>query len=60
MNIGKTQQIDYAQFLTLRCLLFGLPDTQLESIYSKRFLCILTFCARKNILLKYYTANRQQ
>lgn len=35
------------------CLLFGLPDKQLKSMHSKRLLCILTFCARKNILLKW-------
>lgn len=35
------------------CLLFGLADTQLKSAYSKRLFSILTFCARKNILLKW-------
>lgn len=35
------------------CLLFGLPLTQTKNTHAKRLLCILTFCARKNMLLKW-------
>lgn len=36
-----------------KCLLFGLPDTQFRSKHSNILFCICTFCARKNILLKW-------
>ena len=35
------------------CLLFGLADTQLKSAHAKKLFSILTFCARRNILLKW-------